>query len=107
MNPLMQLKRISLPLLIATALICVFASLTLWAQQRQSVPNGGDGRREFSVSSTTFRNGGTLPLITVWNQCSNYPGGSDESPELSWTDAPRRALRPADRGQALNVAEGR
>jgi phosphatidylethanolamine-binding protein (PEBP) family uncharacterized protein len=91
MNPLIRFKRISLPLLIATALMCVFASLTLWAQQHQSVDNnGGNGRKEFSVSSSTFTNGGTLPLITVWNQCSNYPGGNDESPELSWTNVPRR-----------------
>jgi Raf kinase inhibitor-like YbhB/YbcL family protein len=54
------------------------------------MPIEDNGRREFSVSSTTFTNGGTLPLITVFNQCSNYPGGSDESPELSWTHAPRR-----------------
>jgi Raf kinase inhibitor-like YbhB/YbcL family protein len=91
MNPLIQFKRISLPLFIATALMCGFASLTLWAQQHQSVDNnGGNGRKEFSVSSSTFTDGGTLPLITVWNQCSNYPGGSDESPELSWTNVPRR-----------------
>ena len=90
MNPLIQFKRITLPLLIATPLMCVFASLTLWAQQQRSAAIGGDGRREFSVSSTTFTNGGTLPLITVWNQCSNYPGGSDESPQLSWTNVPRR-----------------
>lgn len=90
MNPLIQFKR-SLLLLIATALMCVFASLTLWAQQHQSVDNnGGNGRREFRVSSSTFTDGGTLPLITVFNQCPSYPGGSDESPELSWTDAPRR-----------------
>ena len=89
--PLIRSKRINLPLLIATALMCVFASLTLWAQQHQSVDkNSGNGRKEFSVSSSTFTDGGALPLITVWNQCSNYPGGSDESPELSWTNAPQR-----------------
>ena len=91
MNPLIRFKRINLRLLIATALMCLFASLTLWAQQHQSVDNnGGDRQKEFSVSSSTFTDGGTLPLITVWNQCSNYPGGSDESPELSWTTAPQR-----------------
>ena len=90
MNRLIQFKTISLPLLIATALICVFASRTLWAQQQRSVSIGGDGPKVFSVSSTTFTNDGTLPLITVFNACPYYPGGSDESPELSWTNVPQR-----------------
>ena len=43
----------------------------------------------FEVTSATFTNNGTLPQSTVWNQCTAYPGGLDESPQLSWRNAPR------------------
>lgn len=52
---------------------------------------GDEGRRNgFQVTSTTFSDGGTLPLSMVYNQCAAYPGGGNQSPELSWTNAPRR-----------------
>lgn len=52
---------------------------------------------EFQLSSTTFENNATLPLSTIFNLevkgtnvCSlNGKPGGDESPELSWTNAPR------------------
>ena len=66
--------------------ICLFASLTAWAQHQ---PTNDGGYGHFQVSSTTFTNGGTIPLIMVYNQCPAYPGGSDESPQLSWTNVPR------------------
>jgi len=56
-----------------------------------------DGERRFELSSTTFENGATLPISAIQNiqyegsnVCSidGSPGG-DESPELSWTHAPR------------------
>ncbi len=65
--------------------ICLFASLTAWAQHQ---PTNDGGYGHFQVSSTTFTNGGTIPLIMVYNQCPAYPGGSDESPQLSWTNVP-------------------
>jgi Raf kinase inhibitor-like YbhB/YbcL family protein len=52
---------------------------------------------QFRVTSTTFENGATLPISTIdnfpvngSNVCSvdGSPGGN-ESPELSWTNAPR------------------
>jgi Raf kinase inhibitor-like YbhB/YbcL family protein len=45
----------------------------------------------FEISSTTFTNGGTLPLSVVLGStnCTYVSGGGDESPELSWTNAPR------------------
>src|SRR5437660_2047849 len=55
-----------------------------WAQHQ---PMNNDVHK-FAVSSTTFSTGGTLPLTMVWNQCSFYPGGGNQSPELSWTGAP-------------------
>jgi Raf kinase inhibitor-like YbhB/YbcL family protein len=63
----------------------IFALLPIaWAQHQ---PMNNNGHR-FTLSSTTFSNGGTLPLIMVWNQCSFYPGGGNQSPELSWSHAP-------------------
>jgi Raf kinase inhibitor-like YbhB/YbcL family protein len=68
--------------------ICLFATLPAWAQQ-QAKNDDGNGYGKFQVSSTTFTDGGTIPLIMVYNQCPAYPGGGDQSPELSWTNVPR------------------
>jgi len=71
--------------------ICLFASLTVSAQQQPQKDDGngnGNGNGKFQLSSTTFTDGGTLPLVTVYNNCPAYPGGGDQSPELSWTKAP-------------------
>jgi len=73
-------------LTVATA-ICLLLSLPGWAQQKPQ-KDDGNGYGKFQVSSTTFTNGGTIPLIMVYNNCPAYPGGGDESPELSWTNAP-------------------
>ena len=48
-----------------------------------------DGGNGFRLSSTTFSDGGILPLSTVYNLCTYYAGGENESPELSWVNAPR------------------
>ena len=66
--------------------ICLFASLTARAQHQ---PTNDGGYGHFQVSSTTFTNGGTIPLIMVYNNCPAYPGGGDQSPDLSWTNVPR------------------
>src|SRR5262249_6303655 len=66
--------------------LCLFATLTAWAQQQAK--NDGKGNGKFQVTSTTFTDGGTIPLIMVWNQCSFYPGGGNQSPELPWTKVP-------------------
>ena len=66
--------------------ICLFASLAAWAQHQ---PTNDGGYGHFQVSSTTFTNGGTIPLIMVYNSCPAFPGGGDESPQLSWTNVPR------------------
>jgi hypothetical protein len=57
----------------------------------------GDQDRRFQVSSTTFENNTTLPISAInniqyegSNVCSiDGSAGGDESPELSWTNAPR------------------
>lgn len=59
---------------------------------------GSAGAQEsFQLHSTTFSNGATLPLSTILNNqvngvntcTANGAAGGDESPELSWTGAPR------------------
>lgn len=42
----------------------------------------------FRVTSTTFQENGTLPLSMVFNSCAAYPGGVNESPQLSWRGVP-------------------
>ena len=70
--------------------IAVFAALTnAWAQGQDPAKDGGKDHK-FQVTSTTFSNDGTLPLSAVFNSCPPYPGGGNQSPELSWTDAPPR-----------------
>jgi Raf kinase inhibitor-like YbhB/YbcL family protein len=56
-----------------------------------------DGDHAMEVTSTTFTNDSTLPLSTIFNYISNGvnictangAAGLDQSPELSWTHAPR------------------
>jgi Raf kinase inhibitor-like YbhB/YbcL family protein len=50
---------------------------TVWAQGNQ-----------FRVRSTTFPNGGALPLSMVFDQCQYFAGGGNESPELTWSNVP-------------------
>ncbi len=47
-------------------------------------------QHQLQLSTTTFTNGEELPLIMVLgsNECTYISGGGDESPELSWTNAP-------------------
>jgi len=72
-----------------TTLLCFCVTLTALAQQQQSKAEGGNDWNHFKVTSATFSNGGTIPLVMVYNQCPYYPGGGNESPQLSWTNAPR------------------
>ena len=72
-------------------------SLSLSAASQTSQTNAV-GSTSFQVSSTTFTDGATLPLSMIdniivngSNSCSidGSPGGN-QSPELSWTNAPKR-----------------
>ena len=55
------------------------------------------GEERFRVSSSTFANNGVLPISTIYNfvsgtanACSaDGSAGGDQSPELTWTHAPR------------------
>jgi Raf kinase inhibitor-like YbhB/YbcL family protein len=62
-----------------------------WAQGQSSKSDEARNHR-FQVTSTTFSDGGTLPLSTVYDMCSIHPGGGNRSPELSWTNAPRHTV---------------
>jgi len=58
------------------------------------------GPNSFQLSSTTFTNGATLPISMINNiivKGSNFcsidgSAGGNQSPELSWTNAPRRTV---------------
>ncbi|MGB2603809.1 MAG: YbhB/YbcL family Raf kinase inhibitor-like protein [Candidatus Sulfotelmatobacter sp.] len=77
--------------------VCVtlaLASLSTVLAQTNSNTNqqpNSDWQHKFQVSSTTFTDDGQIPLIMVLgsNNCSFVSGGGDESPQLSWTHAPR------------------
>jgi len=43
---------------------------------------------QFRVTSTTFMPNGALPLSMVYDQCQYFPGGGNQSPELSWSNVP-------------------
>jgi Raf kinase inhibitor-like YbhB/YbcL family protein len=46
---------------------------------------------DFQLSSTTFQDGGTVPLSMVYNLCTAYPNGANASPQLSWRGVPPHA----------------
>jgi Raf kinase inhibitor-like YbhB/YbcL family protein len=61
------------------------------------LPASAPAQESFQLHSTTFSNDSTLPISTIFNNqvngvntCSaNGAPGGDESPQLSWTGAPR------------------
>lgn len=82
---------------ISLTVLFVSLGMSLTAQVK-SVDGNDDERDRFRVRSTTFENNTTLPISAIHNITVNgsngcsidgAPGGN-ESPELSWTDAPRR-----------------
>jgi len=81
------------------SLMLLLLSLSLSAAAQGSGTNvaGPDSQHPFQLSSTTFANDATLPLSMINNNivngsntCSiNGSPGGNQSPELSWTNAPR------------------
>lgn len=69
-------------------LALALASLSTVVAQQNGAHS--DWQHKFQVSSTTFTNGGDLPLSMVLgsNYCSYVSGGGDQSPQLSWTHPP-------------------
>lgn len=74
-----------------TSILAVFVSVVL--ASGAPVAQAQDWGHDFRLSSTTFENGAKqLPLVMIYplTSCtSNGSVGLDQSPELSWTDAPR------------------
>lgn len=74
-----------LPLLLMFCLAAI-----LWTNVALAADPGHD--HDFTVTSSTFKDGATLPLSTIYADSScTYNGaiGGDMSPELSWRNAPR------------------
>lgn len=77
-------------------LMLLLTSLSLCAVAQTS-DNQFGGWNSFTLSSSTFENHTTLPLSMIYNNivngsntCSlNGSPGGNESPELSWSNAPR------------------
>jgi Raf kinase inhibitor-like YbhB/YbcL family protein len=79
----------------ATMTFCIvvtslFAVLPSVVAQDQSNNQGDWKNHRFQLASNTFTRGGTLPLSTVGGSalCSYFAGGQNQSPELSWSNAP-------------------
>ncbi len=79
-----RLWRITLTL----ALACLATAFAQTADQQNTDSNWD---HHFSVHSTTFDNGGQLPLSMVLGpaNCSYVSGGQDQSPEVSWSNPPK------------------
>jgi Raf kinase inhibitor-like YbhB/YbcL family protein len=71
-------------------ILALTLTLTALAQTSPSDQPANGEWRHLQLSTTTFTNGGTLPLSVVLgsNNCTYVSGGLDESPELSWTNVP-------------------
>jgi Raf kinase inhibitor-like YbhB/YbcL family protein len=75
----------------AVRTILVLALVAIVSPRTVAQSAAPDSDHEFRLSSTTFTDGGQLPLSSVLgsNFCTFVSGGGDQSPELSWSNAPR------------------
>ena len=75
-------------------LACMFLALALVSAALSQSTDQSDPTAaaplKLRLSTTTFTNDGTLPLTMVLGSdfCSFVSGGGDQSPELSWVNAP-------------------
>jgi Raf kinase inhibitor-like YbhB/YbcL family protein len=70
--------------------LIAFALLPFVFAQAQPPSNiVGSQPHTMVVTSTTFANGSIIPLTAVWNQCTFFPGGGNQSPQLSWSGVPQ------------------
>ncbi len=79
----------SLLSLASSAVVVWLAGLGALATMRPAVHAmqipAADWEHRFRVTSTTFQNGTEVPMSMVYSGC----GGGNQSPELSWSRAPR------------------
>jgi Raf kinase inhibitor-like YbhB/YbcL family protein len=75
---------------ICVSLLLISLSTVVAQSNGQQDQQANDWHHQFQLSSTTFTNGSQLPLTMVLGPtyCNYVSGGSDESPQLSWTHAP-------------------
>ena len=75
---------------ICVSLLLMSFSTALAQSSGQPDQQTNDWDHQFQLSSTTFNNGSQLPLTMVLGPtyCNYVSGGSDESPQLTWTHAP-------------------
>jgi len=75
---------------ICVSLLLISLSTALAQSSGQPDQQTNDWHHQFQLSSTTFKNGSQLPLTMVLGPtyCNYVSGGSDESPQLTWTHAP-------------------
>lgn len=73
----------------SVVVLAILAAVSVAGAQDKPPISGDWNHHEFQVTSTTFSNGGTLPLSMVGSQCPYYAGGDNQSPELSWSGVPR------------------
>jgi Raf kinase inhibitor-like YbhB/YbcL family protein len=81
-------------------LLLLSLALSAGAQGSGKYAASADWRQPFQLSSTTFANDTTLPLSMIYNDVVNGSNacsldgsaGGNQSPELSWTNAPRRTV---------------
>jgi len=80
------MKKYPVCAILALAFLCTALSQS----HAQSDQQSSAAPLKLRLSSTTFTNGGTLPLTMVLgsNFCSFVSGGGDQSPELSWVNVP-------------------
>lgn len=72
-----------------TLALAILSTLLAHGQLVQAADDNSQG--QFRLSSATFDNGGTLPLSMALgsNNCPFVTGGGNQSPELSWANAPQ------------------
>jgi Raf kinase inhibitor-like YbhB/YbcL family protein len=75
---------------ICLSLALILVSTALAQSSGQPDQQANDWHHQFQLSSSTFKNGSQLPLTMVLGPtyCIYVSGGSDESPQLTWTHAP-------------------
>ncbi|WP_067468407.1 YbhB/YbcL family Raf kinase inhibitor-like protein [Actinomadura macra] len=73
----------------ATGLSCAVAAPSVAGSSRSTTPGGTHAA--FTVTSTAFTEGGTIPKVHECTSGGNDPRQKNESPPLAWTGAPAAA----------------
>jgi Raf kinase inhibitor-like YbhB/YbcL family protein len=76
--------------IVTLALACISIAMAQPSGEPKRQINA-DWNHQFQINTSTFKNGGTLPLSMALgpSNCPYVSGGGDMSPEVSWENAPR------------------